>query len=292
MPGRKILNESDPRLKMYGRLDLVQRRMILKETLGSLSTAVPSDRYHLLAAKNLGRWQNQARPSHPQEKVQVYSGDWGEVTHMLTKAHGVCFAVLNMANAHVPGGGYMEGMIAQEENMFRRTDCHFQISTSEYDTLKDRYTAEMTDLLQAKNGSVYLDKDKFRVCIRGPEYLSKSDLGYSWLSEDEVFPFFELRASAQDLRGGLRFNPIEARRRIAAQLDTLRDNDVRFAVLSAFGCGAFQNPPEQIARLYAEEITRRSNDFALIAFAIYAPGYGPDNYTPFLKTFEQRDRLI
>jgi len=72
------------------------------------------------------------------------------------------------------------------------------------------------------------------------------------LPEDQVFPFFELRAAAQDLRDGLEFDPDNARRRIAAHLNTLRDHQA---------------------------------DFAVIAFAIFAPGYGPDNYTPFAEAF-------
>ena len=50
-------------------------------------------------------------------------GDWGDVTLALTKRYGKCFAVLNMANAYSFGGGYAHGQVAQEENMFRRTDC-------------------------------------------------------------------------------------------------------------------------------------------------------------------------
>ena len=35
----------------------------------------------------------------------------------------------------------------------------------------------------------------------------------------------------------------------------------------------------------AEEIDKRADDIAIITFAIFAPGYGPDNYTLFAKVF-------
>ena len=75
------------------------------------------------------------------------------------------------------------------------------------------------------------------------------------------------------------------RRRIAAQLDTLITHRVRHAVLGAFGCGAFLNPAAEVARIYLEEISSRTQSFDVIAFAIFAPGYGPNNYAPFVKTF-------
>ena len=40
------------------------------------------------------------------------------MTAGLTRKYGVTFASLNMANAYCPGGGYTDGMVAQEENMY------------------------------------------------------------------------------------------------------------------------------------------------------------------------------
>lgn len=285
MAGRRLCSEEEAIERGFGGQECARRRQVLRETLAAFEKADPFDRYHRLASRNLERWR--AKPDVPETsfRVEVYAGDWGEVTHSLTIAHGVCFAVLNMANAYVPGGAYVEGAVAQEENMFRRTDCHFRIGEREYERAGDRYSREMTRLLSAEDGRVYLDAQSPRVCIRGVEDRSKRDLGYVWLPEDEVFPFFELRAAARDLSDGSDFDPHDARRRISAQLDSLREHQIRHVVLGAFGCGAFRNPAHRVADIYREEITSRAAHFGVVAFAIFAAGYGPDNFTPFAEAF-------
>jgi hypothetical protein len=216
-------------------------------------------------------------------RVEVLPRDWGEVARSVTEEFGECFAVLNMANAYIPGGAYIEGAAAQEENMFRRTDCHFSLSEQESDPIRDRYRPVMTELLEARCGRVYLDVHAPRICVRGPERSTDPDLGYRWLGAEEVFPFLELRAAAQDLRDGRPFDLTEARRRIAAQFDTLEEKGVQHVVFGAFGCGAFMNPADQIAALYRDEISTRANRFRVIAFAILDVGNGPDNFGPFQR---------
>ncbi len=271
----------------FGGVQCAQRREVLRETIKAFEVAEPHNRYQKCAADNLARWQLSANRTGSEVRVEVLAGDWGEVTSTLTRTHGVCFAVLNMANAYVPGGAYVEGAVAQEENMYRRTDCHFHVVAREYDVDKNRYTPEMTRLISAEGGTVYLDVKAPRVCIRGPEDRSSPDLGYRWLAEDELFPFYELRAAAQDLRDGSQFNVQEARKRIAAQLDTLRSKGLRHAVLGAFGCGAFCNPAYQVAQIYKEELAARSNAFSVIAFAVFAAGYGPGNFEPFAAVLNE-----
>lgn len=263
--------------------EAARRREVLRETLAAFAAATPADHYHRCAQQNLARWRLQANAAPTALQLDVLAGDWGEVTRTVTTASGECFAVLNMANAHVPGGAYVEGATAQEENMFRRTDCHLRITDDEYDRAIDRYHAAHTRLLSARDGKVLLDTANPRVCLRGAEDRTRPDLGYAWLRDDEVFPFYELRAAAQDLRGGRPFDATEMRRRVAAQLDTLIAHRIRHAVLGAFGCGAFANPGAEVARLYREEIDARREAFTRITFAIYAAGYGPGNYAPFAQ---------
>ncbi len=283
--GRKLLKESDPISHHYKHPNMVKRRKILGETIDAFMGASATEYFNHLAMTNLSRWKKDRITKFPIHKVQMIQGDWGDVTLKLTKTYGECFAVLNMANAYVPGGGYVEGMSAQEENMYRRTDCHFYITQEEYDRSKDQYIPSMTELISGKKGKVYLDINSPRVCIRGSEDNSREDLGYPWLKDDEIFPFYELRAAAQDLRGEIHFNSDEARKRIAAQLDTLQVKKIRYAVLGAFGCGSFLNPPEIIATIYKEEIEKRIDDFSLIVFAIFR-SHKPGNYTVFKQVLE------
>jgi len=290
MQGRTLCSDEEAIARGFAGREAARRREVLRETLAAFEQADPPDHHHRLAARNLDRWRVQRDVASVRPAVEIHAGDWGEVTRSLTREHGECFAVLNMANAFVPGGGYVEGAVAQEENMFRRTDCHFRVGEEEYDARLDGYRPAMTRLLSARYGAVYLDVDRPRVCLRGAEDRARADLGYRWLPDDEVFPFFELRASAQDLRDGSDFDPDDARRRIAAQLSTLQAHRIRHVVLGAFGCGAFRNPADRVARIYAEEIAARAADFSVVAFAIYGAGYGPDNYGPFAEVFPSRPR--
>jgi hypothetical protein len=300
---------------------------VLLETLEALGNVKARRRYHELAEANLARWREAVSQSIVTDvtdvtdgaprracQVRVLPGDWGEVTRCLTEECGVTFASLNMANAYTPsahsdrtqllimracavahvsaicssrGGGYVEGMVAQEENMLRRTDCHFSLvrDGTHIDAHGRQYTHSASELLNAADGRVFLDTKHPRVCVRGSEERSADDLGYRWYAESEVFPFFELRAAACDLRCKLgKFDGAvrgEMAHRVAAQLDTLIDAGVRHVVLSAFGCGAFLNPADVVAQLYKEALDERAQHFDVVAFAVFHAGYGPNNFAAF-----------
>ena len=88
-----------------------------------------------------------------------------------------------------------------------------------------------------------------------------------------------------DMRGASRrtaYDPAELRKRIVAQLETCMTVGVKHVVLSAFGCGAFQNPAPIVAAVYKEEVLKRKTDFEVVAFAVFNAGYtGNDNFGVF-----------
>ena len=260
-----------------------QRNLILMDTIKKLEEASSTAHYHKCALRNLDAWKRE-RITHDGMIVHLLPGDWGEVTLAMTKRYGHIFACLNMANAFAPGGGYTDGMIAQEENMYRRTDCHFSLDRKDLDEHM-YYLPEKTRLINGEDDRVYLDSVCPRVCIRGAEDCTASNLGYPLLSENELFLFYELRSAAKDLRYGGRYDRSETTKRIAAQLDTLIAHGVRHVVLSAFGCGAFLNPGEDVAAVYKEELQKHALDFDVVTFGIFHAGYGPGNFEPFRRVF-------
>jgi hypothetical protein len=154
MPIRRLPSDDEAEAEGFRGPETQRRRDVLRETLRAFEDCDPPDRYHRLAASNLLSWRAQARSPDPGLQVYVLPGDWGDVTQALTRTFGTCFAVLNMANAFFPGGAYAEGAVAQEENMFRRTDCHFRIREEDLDDSGRMYTPEMSLLLSADRGRV------------------------------------------------------------------------------------------------------------------------------------------
>lgn len=116
------------------------------------------------------------------------------------------------------------------------------------------------------------------------------------MGADQIFSFQELRCAADDLRVKIfgiplpflsySYNDDSMRNKIRAQLDNLVANNITHVILGAFGCGAFKNPPEKIAKIYrdllAEDI--HLEHFKNIVFAI--KGNGKDrNFKAFEAIF-------
>ena len=74
------------------------------------------------------------------------------------------------------------------------------------------------------------------------------------------------------------------RKRIDAILEIAKRNEAEVLILGAFGCGAFHNPPELVARAFKEGLTRYH--FDTVEFAIYDRQPGPDsNLSVFQRVF-------
>jgi len=274
-----------------------KRVAILVDTLKLFETKTTE--YYNSAKENMLNWCKKVTPRNEKGlEVIVEPIDWGEMALKCTKKYGSIFACLNMANSETPGGGYQNGPAAQEENMFRRTNCHFSIiRDSMLNPNKDKsfysYKQSYQYLIGAKDGiNTYIDVTSPRICIKdketwkpemGNNAKGTQNIGYKLYDASNIFLFYELRCAAVYIDSPDQFNETEMEKIIHAQFKTLMKKGIRHAILGAFGCGAFHNPPLEVAALYKECLMLYKDDFDVIAFPIYYAGSGLQNYPSFRK---------
>ncbi|KTD02474.1 poly(ADP-ribose) glycohydrolase domain-containing protein [Fluoribacter gormanii] len=247
-----------------------------------------SSSYREAAAKNLHAWKKASRRDHSACKIFVSTNDSLTEARIQTQKTGELQAVVNFANADDVGGVFQYRKGSQEEDIARRTNWSFTIREED---LKDsrHYSPEMSSLINAEKGRVYFNPTPLTL-IRD----SDGTLLDPQKDQGKIFPFYELRVAADDLRRRIfgipipffphPFNEKSMRRKIHAQLDTLIENNQQNIILGAFGCGAFCNPPDKVANLYHEILNQKKykSFFKNIVFAI--KGNGTDaNFTAFQK---------
>jgi uncharacterized protein (TIGR02452 family) len=178
--------------------------------------------------------------------------------------------VLDMANAFRPGGGSKRGARAQEEELCRRSNL---------------YTA----LLALSEGKKRFIEEKGAAYIPGVTVFKKG-AGDHYA---EMVPFFidVLASAALDLNHERVGPGYEERTKdiIRSQLRVAVHHNHNTLLLSAFGCGAFKNNPNDVARFYKEVFTEEefSGWFRAVYFAI-TPG---ENCETFKRVFP-RDTIL
>ena len=181
---------------------------------------------------------------------------------------GFNVAVLNLANRQNPGGGVLQGMGAQEENLFRRTNLframyQFAPYATDYGLEKspDQYP------IDRNFGGVYVPD---AAVFRGPE-----SAGYPILERPFFTSFIAVPAMnrppltpdnsqiAKEL-----VEPTKHKMRTIFRVGISNGHDA--LVLGAFGCGVYRNPPGHIARLFHEVMGEQefANKLRRVVFAI------------------------
>jgi len=200
------------------------------------------------------------------------------------KAQGYNPALLNPANAYTPGGGYKWGARAMEEDICRRSGLSFAIDPS-HGKVRNFYPLKRSELLYNPDVPIFRrGRDQHYAYMEKPENVSiitsaaidlnpnhKADRYYH--SNDKAFK-------------------AETERRIYAQLSVAADRKNDAVVLTAFGCGAFRNKPEVVAKIYKKVIdTHFQGVFKKITFAMIndhntGNAHNPNgNFKPFKEVF-------
>lgn len=205
---------------------------------------------------------------------------------------GKHISVLNFVSATNPGGGVTKGASAQEECLCRISTLYKCISASEITEAfhkKHRYA-----LKTGKMNSLYNDD-----CIQTCDVtVFKSDTAKPvLLSEEDWFDVDVISCAAPNLRymsqhdkNGKK-NVTDKKlfdiykKRINRVLDIASRAKSDVIILGAFGCGAFANPPELVAKAMHAAIDEHKYDFETIELAIYCSSRDTLNYEVFAKEF-------
>eukprot|EP01080_Neovahlkampfia_damariscottae_P006737 gene6737-10902_t len=221
-------------------------------------------------------------------KILIIEGDCVDTGIYLKNEFKKNPTVLNMASDKNPGGGYRNGSGAQEENLHRRSNL-FQCLEDPDDVNPD----SVWDYPIPNFAGIYSPNVCF---IRGNEAS-----GYPFLEKPEYLSIVSVAAVRHpeviSKNKELMMNEKSAeitkekiRRMFLISLENGHDS----IVLSAFGCGAFGNPPKHVAMLFKEVIDEFDGYFDLIAFAIFNDhNSGKDhnkdgNVKPFADVFKQK----
>ena len=201
----------------------------------------------------------------------------------------MCVAVHNFASATNPGGGVTRGSTAQEECLCRCSTLYPVLNTR---PLREQYY----DFHRQRRDVHYTD-----TCIYSPGILIiKMDTNMPQrLPEAEWCPVDVITCAAPNLREkpnnamnpgsdmAIRVTDKELlelhKKRARHMLAVAAANGAEILVLGAFGCGAFQNKPEIVARAYKEIIPEFQGQFARIEFAVYCPPRDDRNYEVFRR---------
>eukprot|EP01105_Mastigella_eilhardi_P016341 TRINITY_DN3730_c0_g1_i1.p1 TRINITY_DN3730_c0_g1~~TRINITY_DN3730_c0_g1_i1.p1 ORF type:complete len:363 (+),score=85.39 TRINITY_DN3730_c0_g1_i1:785-1873(+) len=253
----------------------------LQHKAAILTKCYPSD-YHF----------NLPDASSGQTELTLIAGDCIDAALWL-KSQGLKPAILNMASAWHPGGGWKKGAGAQEENLHRRTALFHCLG----DPFKVTAESRAWNYPIPEFGALY-----------SPGVLTfrhSEANGYAFFERPELFSYISASAYNQPplvedpsahtlaLSGKVRANT-------ARKIDTIFrvaiENGHDSLVLSAFGCGAYGNPPADIARLLGAAAARHGGHLRSVVFAVLddhnaGRAHNPDgNLRPFAEALGLQPR--
>lgn len=158
--------------------------------------------------------------------------------------------VMNFANPVEPGGGFLLGINAQEQALCRNTFLYPEL-------LKHRQTYYLQNFTH-NHDFLYSDALIYAQNIK----VLRDE------KEDQILPYFKyvdiITIAAPNLRRmkqqhlSLDYAKIKESltAKILATLRMFKEQRCDYLILGAFGCGSFENDPQQVAQIFAECLKR------------------------------------
>lgn len=213
------------------------------------------------------------------------------------KGKKIC--IMNFASATNPGGGVERGANAQEESICRSSTLYFCLNTPE--TKKEFYMPHRQAKNPLYNDDIIYSPD---VCViktdnARAERLSAAD----WYKVNVITcaapnlrkqPSNEMNLDSGDSAARISNGQLkelhEKRIRRIFEVAATNGNDVLIA--GAFGCGAFKNPPDIVARVFHEITYEFRYMFETVEYAIACGKKPSKNYLIFEREFKKNTEQL
>ena len=202
-------------------------------------------------------------------------------------------AVMNFANAFHAGGGVTKGASAQEECLCRTSTLYPLLYRR---TLRDTFYKHHHTLNTPKASDSLIYTEGVIICKTDddiPQRMPKEN----WVTVDVItIAAPDLRSSSNKYAAlvgdGTFMNNAELFgyhvKRAIHMLTVAASKGADTLVLGAFGCGAFQNDPEVVARAYKVALQEFPKVFRRVEFAVYCSPKDKRNYEIFKQVLSQR----
>ena len=210
-----------------------------------------------------------------------------EYANIINNTNEGFVGVLNFASSTNPGGGVTKGSTAQEECLCRCSNLYLTLYQEkcirEYYNINKKYMSNLGSdaIIYSRNVYVFKDKDYNMLPVEDRFYVDVLTCAAPNLREN---PRNQYNSDASEEKLTLTdeelYNIHVKRARNILNVAIKNEDD--YLILGAFGCGAFRNNPEIVAKAYKDVLQDYMYCFKVIDFAIIDGKYS-NNYEIFKR---------
>lgn len=210
-----------------------------------------------------------------------------EYANIINSTNEGFVGVLNFASSTNPGGGVTKGSTAQEECLCRCSNLYLTLYQEkcirEYYNVNKKYMSNLGSdaIIYSRNVYVFKDKDYNMLPVKDRFYVDVLTCAAPNLREN---PRNQYNSDASEEKLTLTdeelYNIHVKRARNILNVAVKNEDD--YLILGAFGCGAFRNNPEIVAKAYKDVLQDYMYCFKVIDFAIIDGKYS-NNYEIFKR---------
>ena len=210
-----------------------------------------------------------------------------EYANIINSTNEGFVGVLNFASSTNPGGGVTKGSTAQEECLCRCSNLYLTLYQEkcirEYYNINKKHMSNLGSdaIIYSRNVYVFKDKDYNMLPVKDRFYVDVLTCAAPNLREN---PRNQYNSDASEEKLTLTdeelYNIHVKRARNILNVAIKNEDD--YLILGAFGCGAFRNNPEIVAKAYKDVLQDYMYCFKVIDFAIIDGKYS-NNYEIFKR---------